>query len=246
MEKSVRAEAALWSGLAHSDPPVAASRSEVTGLTQAAPIDSADPPRNAAASSGYGLRKWCYERLYRTFIQPLVISRNPPWFDARGVAMGLFIGLIVPVGGQILSLTLLRMALRFNYLASLAFSLVSNPINMIPLYYGYYLLGCAILGSCESMTFVTFQGLMNPILDKAYCWEAISAFMRLGWEILIRWFVAATILSLVFGIAGYVITLRVQTARLQLAAERLGETYDKLLAELDHHLRSGKGSSAVP
>ena len=191
-------------------------------------------------SSARGFWTWCREKLYKQFLEPLVLSRHPPWFDARGVAMGLLIGLLIPVGGQIATLTALRIVFRFNYVASLAFSLVSNPLNMIPLYYGYYCLGSFILGTSVTMNFELFQKLMNPIMDQAYFWEAISEFMRLGWEILIRWFVAAVVLSVVFTPLGYFVTLRIQTNRLKKAAAKLGAEYEKYLEELEANLHSGQ------
>ena len=229
----------------HSGISLAASPKENSRLAESASGDATPPSRDAGGPSRLGLRRWCYERLYRTFIEPLVSSRNPPWFDARGVTIGLIVGLMVPIGGHIVSLTLLRMTVRFNFLAALAFTFVCNPLNVIPLYYGYYLLGCGILGSSVSITFETFRVLMNSVLDKTYFWEATSAFVHLGREILVRWFVAAVVLSVVFGVVGYVVTLRVQTARLKAAAERLGESYERLLTQLDHHPRADKGSSTL-
>ena len=177
--------------------------------------------------------------IYDKLIRPLVSSRFPPWYDARGVALGLIIGFAIPVGGQILTLTLLRIAIRFNYLASLAFSLVSNPFNMIPLYYGYYLLGSLIVGRAPSMNFEVFERLMHPVMEKTYFWEALCAFAQLGCEILFRWVVAAVILALVFGFVGYLVTYRVQLKRCKRLAKELGIKYTRLLGEMEHGLRKG-------
>jgi uncharacterized protein (DUF2062 family) len=177
--------------------------------------------------------------IYDKLIGPLVSSRFPPWYDARGVALGLIIGFAIPVGGQVLTLTLLRIAIRFKYLASLAFSLVSNPFNMIPLYYGYYLLGSVMVGRAPSMNFEVFERLMHPVMEKTYFWEALSAFSQLGCEILFRWVIAAVILAVVFGLVGYGVTYRVQLKRCKRLAKELGVKYTKLLDEMDHGLKKG-------
>jgi uncharacterized protein len=176
--------------------------------------------------------------LYGSFIEPLVASRNTPTHDARGVSLGLFIGFIVPVGGQLLMLTLLRMAIRFNYVAAVGFSLVSNPFDMIPMYYGYYCLGSYILGKPASLDFSVFRCLMNPVMNKAYFWEAFSAFTALGGEILERWLVSALVLSFVFGPLGYLVTYEIQKRRGRKAAERLGMEYGAFLEHLERKARN--------
>jgi hypothetical protein len=170
---------------------------------------------------------------FRTrFVDPLIHSRSHPSVDARGVSTGLVIGLIIPVGGQLLFLALLRFAFRFNYMVAAAFTMVSNPLNMIPLYYGYYCLGSFILGKSVSLDFQIFKKMMNPIMEKEYFWGALSAFMTLGWEILIRWLAAAVVLSIFFGSLGYAVTYVVQRKRGMKTAEAKGLRWDEYLKEL--------------
>jgi uncharacterized protein (DUF2062 family) len=173
-------------------------------------------------------------------VEPLVYSSCPPWYDARGVSLGLIIGFLVPVGGQLLALAGLRVLIRFNYIVAAVFTLVSNPLNMAPLYYGYYCLGSLILGRCMALDYCLFEKLMNPIMDKSYFWEAFAAFMGLGREILVRWLVAAASLALVFGTVGYIATFKVQKDRCKHAAEKLGEKYEKYLEELEIKARLRK------
>jgi len=166
-------------------------------------------------------------------MDPLVRSRRTPSFDARGVSLGLFIGLIVPVGGQLLLLAGLRFAIRFNYMVAAAFTMVSNPFNMIPLYYGYYCLGSVILGKPVSLDFQIFKKIMNPIMEKEYFWDAMSAFMTLGWGILIRWMAAAVVLSILFGTLGYAVTYAVQRKRCMKAAKAKGLRWEAYLKGLE-------------
>ncbi len=183
--------------------------------------------------SDAGLWTRVLQVFHRNFVAPLVLSKHPPWFDARGVAAGLVIGFGVPVGGHILTLTALRTVIRFNYLVAIAFTWVCDPFNMIFVYYGYYCLGSAILGKSICMDMDAFKKLLEPILDKTYFWEGLSAFTQLGTEILIRWFVAATVLAVVSGIVGYVVTYRLQALRCKRAAEKLGMEYEAYVEELE-------------
>jgi len=180
-----------------------------------------------------GLWEKCRRWFRKLFVEPLVYSSCPPWYDARAVSLGLIIGFIIPVGGQLLALAALRVLIKFNYIIAAAFTLVSNPLNMAPLYYGYYCLGSVILGRSVALDYGVFEKLMNPVMDQPYFWEAFAAFMELGHEILVRWTVAAATLAFIFGTIGYIVTFKVQKDRCKRAAEKLGEKYERYVEELE-------------
>jgi uncharacterized protein (DUF2062 family) len=121
-----------------------------------------------------------------------------------------------------------------------AFTFVSNPLNMAPLYYGYYCLGSVILGRSVALDYGVFEKLMNPVMDKSYFWEAFAGFMELGHEILVRWIVAAVPLALILGTIGYLVTFKVQKDRCKRAAEKLGKKYEKYVEELEIKTRLRK------
>jgi uncharacterized protein (DUF2062 family) len=183
-----------------------------------------------------GVAGWCRKKAYDTFVAPLVVSRHPPWYDARGVSLGLIVGIGVPVGTQIVTLGLLRTVSRFNFLVAVAFSFVCNPLNMIPLYYGYYRLGAFIMGHGAGMDFAVFNKMMNPVTDSTYFWEAATAFAHLGTEILLAWCIAAVLLSVVFGTLGYLVTLKIQHVRCARRAAKMGIEYEKFLQQQEDQL----------
>ena len=65
-------------------------------------------------------RLWGLVRQY--FVDPFVSSTNPPWFDARGVAVGLAVGFGIPVGAQVAAMAVLRAIFRYNTVVAFAFS----------------------------------------------------------------------------------------------------------------------------
>ncbi len=177
--------------------------------------------------------KKIYRRLHDIFIEPLLSSRNNPHFDALGVSLGLVMGFLIPVGGQLACLGLLRLVLRFNVIVAAAFTLVSNPFNMIPLYYGYYALGSLVIGKPEQkIDFSSFENVMNPIMNADYFWESLASFMSLGQAFLLRWLIAAVILSAIFGLAGYVVTYRIQKRRIMVVAGDMDTEYHNLVEKL--------------
>jgi uncharacterized protein len=184
------------------------------------------------AKTNQGLIGRFRELVYKTFFKPLVFSRNPPSFDARAVSVGLVVGFLMPLGSHLVSLALLRILFRFNYVVAAGFTLVSNPFNIIPLYYGYYCLGSVLIGKPTALNFQSFEKLVNPITDQTYLWEALPAFMELGSEILVRWLAAAVFLAMLFGVVGYVVTYKIQQNRCRKAAREMGLRYEEFLDRL--------------
>lgn len=137
------------------------------------------------------------------------------------------------MGGHFIALGILRALFRFNFIVAFAFTWVCNPFNMILVYYVYYLLGSMVVGQPAAMSFEAFSKLLNPIIEKSHFWEAFSEFLQLSKDLLVRWSVAALLVSLISGATGYTVTYRVQKMRCRRTAERLGVKYEKFLAELE-------------
>lgn len=167
------------------------------------------------------------------FLEALIRSENPPWFDARGAAVGLMIGFGLPIGLQMLALALLRLCFRFNAVIAFTMTWVNNPFSLIPLYYGYYYLGSQILGRSVVMSVEDFRALMQPILSADYFWGSVQAFLLMSWDILERWAVAAIILAAVSGLLGYVAAYRIQQKRCKRRAIQMGISYERLLRGLE-------------
>ena len=197
-------------------------------------------PDISSKSRKLGLWSKSRQWFHKLFLEPLLYSKCPPWYDARAVSLGLVTGFLVPVGGHLITLAILRALCRFNYIIAFAFTFVSNPLDMVPLYYGYYHLGSLVLGRSATLDYGIFEKIMHPVIDKEYFWEIFPAFMELGHEILIRWIVAAVILAMLFGTLGYLITFKVQKDRCKKAAERLGQKYEKYVEELEIQTQSNK------
>ncbi|HMK37224.1 MAG TPA: DUF2062 domain-containing protein [Desulfomonilaceae bacterium] len=179
------------------------------------------------------------KKMYGFFVEPLIGSKDPPWIDARGVAIGLIVGFGTPVGAHTAAVCLLRLAFRFNFIAALAFTWVCNPFNVAFLYYGYYHIGSTVLGRPAALDFHVFEKLILPIADKSHFWEALSEFTQLGEDLLLRWSVAAVLLAVIFGAIGYAVTYHIQKKRCKKAAKQMGIRYEKLVKLLE--TKSGTG-----
>ncbi|MGM0672205.1 DUF2062 domain-containing protein [Thioalkalivibrio sp.] len=70
--------------------------------------------------------------------------KSGPEAMARGVAIGLFIGLTPTVGFQTVLMIILCIALAGNFPTALVASFVSNPFTTAPLYWAFHELGEAV------------------------------------------------------------------------------------------------------
>ena len=65
---------------------------------------------------------------------------------ARGIGVGLFVGLTPTVGFQTVLMIIGCLLVRGNFPAAFAISWISNPLTMAPLYWGFRKLGEAVFG----------------------------------------------------------------------------------------------------
>ncbi|MFA6220909.1 MAG: DUF2062 domain-containing protein [Desulfomonilaceae bacterium] len=171
-------------------------------------------------------------KIYEGVIQPLVYSRNTPHYDAFGVAVGLVVGLGAPLGSHMLFLGLMRLVQRFNVVVAFGFTFVVNPLNAIPMYYGYYLLGSFVMGKPAVLSFENFRMTMDPVMESEYFWGSIVTFFQLSASILARWLTSAILLAVLFGVLGYAITYLIQRKRLIKKAVKMGLEYKSLVENL--------------
>lgn len=87
------------------------------------------------------------------FLERIGCLRMEHGVVARGVAVGLFVGLTPTIGFQTVLMLAFCALLRGNFIAAFAVSWVSNPLTVTPLYVGYYLLGKHV-----------FEPLLGPLL----------------------------------------------------------------------------------
>ena len=170
-------------------------------------------------------------KVYDYVIKPLAGSRNSPHHDALGVSLGLIVGFGAPLGSHMLILGIARLIFKFNFMVAFGFTFVVNPFTVIPLYYGYYLLGSFLLGESPSLSFENFKSAMGPVMETDHFWETVLAFFHLGEMIVRRWLVAAAFVGVLTGGLGYVATYIVQKRRCFKSVVKLSEEYKKLASK---------------
>jgi hypothetical protein len=124
------------------------------------------PTRDAITQSR--LLRWLGPRIH----DPLLWHVNRRSV-ARGVALGVFFGLMIPIA-QIPAAAIASLMLRGNLWIASVSTLVSNPLTYGPLYYFAYRLGAGVIGA-RTPANLTADDVERPIrmidsLAQAWAW----------------------------------------------------------------------------
>ena len=139
-------------------------------------------------------------------VVPLLRSKKPPEFTARGAMVGMGWAMTPLVGVQMYFVFLTWLFTRrffrwdFSLPIGLAYTWVTNVFTMVPFYYGFYVTGKIIMGEfAERTTYGKFASLLKNTLKEDGFIEA----MKTSLNILIKdWGVAMMIGSIPWIIMG--------------------------------------------
>lgn len=163
-----------------------------------------EPRSSPIEHEGYGAGRRA-RRLWESIRRLFHGKPRPAWYNARGVAIGLAIGIGAPIGLQMVILGLLRLVCRFNAVIAFAFTWVNNPVTLAPMYYGHYLLGSAVLGRAPLFDQAAFREALAPLMGCDGLSEAVGPLLSVGGDLALRWAVGAVIVSAVCGTTAYLV-----------------------------------------
>ena len=130
------------------------------------------------------------ERLlrYRVLI-PIKRSRREPEHAARGVMVGVIWGLTPTMGVQMAIVLLTWIVTRrlfrwdFNVIVGFAWTWISNPLTMIPVYYVFYVTGQFLLGRWSDLSgYDSFLTLSRELSDAAFFEQISIYFSTIVWD----------------------------------------------------------------
>jgi len=139
-------------------------------------------------------KKKIWKVRFKKFYRKIMRINDSPQKIARGVAIGVFWGVMPTFGLAILFSVPTAILLRANKMASILSSFISNPLTT-PLFLGFgYKIGEYILNSPKN----NIPSLSWKIIKTEYLWE-ISKSLLIG----------TTILAIVISLSAYTVTLKI-------------------------------------
>ncbi len=153
------------------------------------------------------------------FFLNTVKKEGTPYSIAMGVALGLFVGFAVPIGGQIVVALLFAFMLKANKLLACIFTFLTNPYTVTFMYPFQCWFGSWVMG--DPLDYDRLKTIFGELLKSISKQDADSslsfldrivnawtAMLDLGQEIVVPFFVAGFIWAFVSAIPSYFIMYR--------------------------------------
>ena len=134
--------------------------------------------------------RWIKEKLSELYGK-IVKEQKPAGFIARGWALGVFIGSVVPFGFQIYISLPLSFLLRCSKVGALTGTLITNPISIVFLYPAQCWVGSRLIGRALSWDAVTKA--MGDVLAN----QDWATLMKLSGDLIASFFVGGFLLAAV-------------------------------------------------
>ena len=137
-------------------------------------------------------KKWM-GKLYRK----AVMDKGTPEYIAKGWSLGVFIGLLIPFGFQLMLSIPLSFLLKCSKIGATAGTFVTNHLTIFLIYPLQCYLGNKIIGGKLTFSYLEDQ-LGEVILRQEY-----KILLELGWEIVISFFAGGLLLAVICAPVSY-------------------------------------------
>lgn len=138
-------------------------------------------------------RRWSFPRQFKLNLIRLLRLQDSPERIARGMALGLFIGMSPTFGVQMALAFLVALILNENKLAAIIGVWITNPVTA-PFIYGL-----------EYETGRVLLGLPHPPMQLEFNYHFIKLF---GWQVVLPLSLGSLLFGIAAAVIGYTVTLR--------------------------------------
>ncbi len=171
----------------------------------------------------------------RKYVRSLFVKfvRQPGSIDniSMAVAIGLFVGFAIPIGGQIPIVILLCIFFKLKKLIPLGivFTFITNPWTAPVLYPFFTYLGAILMGKKLTLKFI------DKSLRSLFSNPSLEVLFQMSWEVLVPFLVGSLFLAVISGVIGYFaaygVLMRYRKKRETILVERfsvVADTKDEL------------------
>ena len=120
-----------------------------------------------------------------------VTDKGTPEYIARGWALGVFIGFLIPFGLQLMCSIPLSFLLKGSKLGAIVGTLVTNHVTVIVIYPVQCFIGNKLIGG--SLTFAHLEEQMKEVILR----QEYKVLLSLGWEIVISFFAGGLLFAVI-------------------------------------------------
>ncbi|MCP4178464.1 MAG: DUF2062 domain-containing protein [bacterium] len=139
-------------------------------------------------------------RILKKYYYKLLRSDGSPHSIALAIALGFFIGCLIPIGGQTPIVIILAIIFRTDKILAFAATWISNPYTVTFLYPIFCYVGAKVAGT--GLTFVYVNERITGIVHN-FTWHGL---LSLGSDLALSFFVGGVIFGIITGGLGYLFT----------------------------------------
>lgn len=151
------------------------------------------------------------KRFFRYYYLRLVRQTGSADYISRGVAIGLFIGLLIPMGGQMAIALALAYLLKGHKVPALACTWVTNHFTIGIIYPIQCYIGSYFTSQPMDWAKISniFEGFIKSVTEtegmgfKESLVHAFNELVKLGSEVLVPFFIGGALIGTILAIAGY-------------------------------------------
>ncbi len=133
--------------------------------------------------------RWKRKLLY--YYSKIVRDDGTPEYIARGWALGMFIGCLIPMSFQLLISIPLSFVIRGSKIGAALGTLITNPVSVIFIYPVQCYFGSMLIGGN-----LTYKGISES-LKAIYVDDSWSAFLAMGWDLVLSFFAGGLVFALI-------------------------------------------------
>lgn len=149
----------------------------------------------------------------KKFCLKVMRQEGTPESVGRAIFIGLWSGFVLPVGTQTFPALLLAFIFRANKALTWLVTNVSNPVTIIVIYPIQCYVGSLLIFNPLNFSTLNekFGGLFFALQNDTTWQEKGQAFLDLGMDIMVSFFVGGVFFGTIFGLIGYWLGVRAVT-----------------------------------
>lgn len=151
-------------------------------------------------------------RLRFIYIKILREKKNPK-YNARGVALGLFVGMTPTMGIQMYIAVPLSILFKANPILAALLVWITNPVTFIPIYAFNFMVGATILAIKSENSLKFLNDLLDYMQNIFFNPEDIiilfEKYKSEFWNLFLALNLGCLLVGIILALAGYYITLRI-------------------------------------
>ena len=165
------------------------------------------------------MNKYFQWRTYRALFLKLMRTQASPASLARGVALGLFIGFLIPMGLQIMVVLPLAFLLKAAKIPAIAFTFVTNHVTVLFIYPIQCWVGSYLM--FHPIHLASLEAQLDGLIHAADMQTFMAEVGRLGLQLGGSFFLGGALFGVIAAAIGYICTYQAAARfRKKLAARR--------------------------